>query len=133
MAELKSSETAERILNAALEAFRERGFETATMREIAQRAGVATGAAYYYFPSKDAIVMAFYQRAAVGVAAEVEVAMDATADLRERVEAIVRAKLRYLSGSRELLAALASKVDPSNPLSNRFYDWAVNFRVAFSL
>ena len=37
--------------------------------------------------------------------------------LRERVEAIVRAKLRYLSGSRELLAALASKVDPSNPLS----------------
>ena len=33
------------------------------MRDIASRAGVATGLAYYYFASKDAIVLAFYQRA----------------------------------------------------------------------
>jgi AcrR family transcriptional regulator len=31
------------------------------MREIATSAGVATGAAYYYFDSKDAIVLAFYE------------------------------------------------------------------------
>ena len=33
------------------------------MRGIAERAGVATGAAYYYYASKDAIVMDFYERA----------------------------------------------------------------------
>ena len=33
------------------------------MRDIATQAGVATGLAYYYFESKDAIVLAFYQRA----------------------------------------------------------------------
>ena len=33
------------------------------MREIATGAGVATGAAYYYFDSKDAIVLAFYDQA----------------------------------------------------------------------
>jgi len=32
------------------------------MRGIAEKAGVATGAAYYYYPSKEAIVMEFYQR-----------------------------------------------------------------------
>jgi AcrR family transcriptional regulator len=33
------------------------------MRDIAREAGMALGAAYYYFESKDAIVMAFYERA----------------------------------------------------------------------
>ena len=55
--------TREKILEAALELFRERGFAEATMRDIAARAGVASGLAYYYFASKDAIVLAFYQRA----------------------------------------------------------------------
>ena len=59
----KSKDTQEKILEAALALFRERGFAEATMREIAARAGVATGLAYYYFDSKDAIVHAFYHRA----------------------------------------------------------------------
>ena len=62
-ATLKSEETRQRILAAALSIFRERGFDAATMREIAAAAGVAVGAAYYYFDSKDAIVTAFYERA----------------------------------------------------------------------
>ena len=59
----KSEETRSRILEAALALFRKRGFEKATMREIAQESGVALGAAYYYFDSKDALVMGFYERA----------------------------------------------------------------------
>ena len=58
----KSEETSAQIVNAALNSFREQGFEAATMSDIAEKAGVATGAAYYYFPSKDAIVMDFYRR-----------------------------------------------------------------------
>ena len=38
---------------AALDLFQERGFAEATMREIARKAGVATGAAYYYFPRRN--------------------------------------------------------------------------------
>ena len=44
----KAEETGLRILTAALELFRQEGFDSATMRDIAQKAGVATGAAYYY-------------------------------------------------------------------------------------
>ena len=59
----KSESTRALILASALAAFRERGFERVTMREIAADAGVALGAAYYYFDSKDAIVTAFYEQA----------------------------------------------------------------------
>ena len=43
-----------------MDLFREKGFEPTTMRDIAAKAGVALGGAYYYFSSKDAIVLAFY-------------------------------------------------------------------------
>ena len=55
----KSEETRARILDAAMDLFRRQGFDETTMREIAAEGGVATGAAYYYFDSKDAIALAF--------------------------------------------------------------------------
>ena len=72
----KSEETRTRILEAALTVFRERGFERSTMREIASVAGVAVGAAYYYFESKVAIVMAFYERSQSEMSAKIETALD---------------------------------------------------------
>ena len=68
----KSEATRQRILAAALRVFRERGFDAATMREVAAEAGVAVGAAYYYFDSKDAIVMAFYEQSQQEMAPELE-------------------------------------------------------------
>ena len=68
----KSDETRARILEAALAVFRERGFSSATMREIAAHAKVAVGAAYYYFDSKDAIVFAFYRQAAEEMTPQLE-------------------------------------------------------------
>ena len=63
-AKAKAEGTRERIVDAALELFREKGFDETTMRDIAAAAGVATGAAYYYFRSKEELVMAFYARTA---------------------------------------------------------------------
>ena len=41
------------ILQAAVTLFSEKGFEAATMTEIATRSGTATGSLYRFFPSKD--------------------------------------------------------------------------------
>jgi AcrR family transcriptional regulator len=46
----------ERIQEAAKKAFRECGFHNATMRKIAEYAGVSQGLAYRYFKNKDAII-----------------------------------------------------------------------------
>lgn len=113
----KSEETRSRILAAALELFHERGFDAATMRDIAERAGVATGAAYYYFASKDAIVLAFYHRATKEMAPQLEAVLAGSSDLRKRLAGILEVKLRYFEPSRRLLAALAAHVDPKHPLS----------------
>lgn len=47
---------------AALDLFRERGYDKTTMRGVAEEAGVSLGNAYYYFSSKEHLVQAFYDR-----------------------------------------------------------------------
>ena len=60
---VKSEATRQKILESAVGLFREKGFAAATMREIATRAGIASGLAYYYFPSKEDMVATFYEQA----------------------------------------------------------------------
>ena len=55
----KAEATQTRILDSALDLFRRRGYDQATMRDIAAEAGVSLGSAYYYFESKADLVMAF--------------------------------------------------------------------------
>ena len=121
----KSEETRNRILEAALAIFRERGFNQATMREIAVQAGVATGAAYYYFDSKDAIVMAFYERSQAEMHPAIESALDAARTLEARLRAIIEAKFRYFAPNRKLLGTLSAHTDPEHPLSPFSVDTAV--------
>src|SRR5579863_6259667 len=91
----KSDETRARILTAALELFREQGFEATTMREIAISAKVATGAAYYYFDSKDAIVLAFYDHAQKDMEPRLNEVLEASKDLRTRLRGVIAVKLEY--------------------------------------
>jgi AcrR family transcriptional regulator len=50
------------ILEAATEIFAERGYDAATMTEIAARSGTATGSLYRFFPSKESLADALLQR-----------------------------------------------------------------------
>jgi len=104
-------------LNAALAVFREHGFERATMREIAQEAEVATGAAYYYFDSKEALVMAFYERAQLEMREELTAKLAKAKTLEARLRIIIQEKLDYFMPNRKLLGALSSHTDPDHPLS----------------
>ena len=112
-----AADTREKILEAALELFRERGFDEATMREIASRAGVATGLAYYYFASKDSIVLAYYQRAKDDLGAKSDAA-HRDKRLAPRLQALIETKFTYFKPNRGFLGALmAHAADPKSPLS----------------
>jgi AcrR family transcriptional regulator len=114
---MPTKDTRGKILEAALALFRERGFEETTMREIATRAGVASGLAYYYFASKDAIVLAFYQQAK-GELIEVLEPAHKEKRLAARLQAIIEAKFSYFKPNRRFLGALmAHAADPANSLS----------------
>jgi len=114
----KAEETRERILDAALKLFRERGFDETTMRDIATAAGVATGAAYYYFRSKEELVMAFYVRTADEARDLIPAQLGHTRDLGKRIHAIIDTKLEQFAQHRRLMVALVRiGIDPQHPLS----------------
>ena len=51
-----SADTRTEIRAAALELFAERGFEAASLREIAERIGITKAALYYHYASKEALL-----------------------------------------------------------------------------
>src|ERR1700722_2177071 len=114
----KAEETRSRILTSALDRFRFRGFDQTTMREIAAEAGVALGSAYYYFESKEALVMAFYEHASKEMSVQIEDRLAKAKGLDSRLRAILDVKFEYFAPNRLFLGALSGHAaDPKNPLS----------------
>jgi AcrR family transcriptional regulator len=110
----KSTKTRERLQKKALALFQKKGVEATTMRDIAKAAGMSLGAAYYYFPSKEALVFAYYE----DNQAELEaMAASATGTLREQLGTIFHGKLETIRPQRKMLAAIVQRlVDPSDPV-----------------
>ena len=107
------------ILETALELFRTRGFDQTKMRDIAHSAGVALGAAYYYFPSKDAIVQAYYDSVHDQHVERVRAALaDPKLSLHDRLGVAFHAKLDILANDQNLLGTIFRYTgDPDHPLS----------------
>jgi AcrR family transcriptional regulator len=118
MKDSKADATSGKILEAALELFREQGFDAATMRGIAEQAKVATGAAYYYYASKDAIVMDFYRRSCDEMQPNLALALDDVKSLEDGLRELIRVKLTHFGPNRDVLRALLRNgADPKSPLS----------------
>jgi AcrR family transcriptional regulator len=115
----KGEQTRQEIYNAALQLFREKGFELTTMRDIAAQANVALGSAYYYYPSKEAIIFAYYD----SVQAEHDrLVADAVAtgklDLKQRLQFAYQSKLDIVAKDRKLLGVIFRySGEPQHPLS----------------
>ena len=110
--------TKEQIFEHALELFRKRGFEVTTMRDVARAAKVATGAAYYYFPSKEAIVSDYYDQVQRVHAEKVREQLAGKEGLRERLGIVMHSKLEILKDDRMFLGALFRYTgEPGHPLS----------------
>jgi AcrR family transcriptional regulator len=114
----KSEETRSRVLSTALRLFRDRGFDQTTMRDIAGEAGLAIGAAYYYFDSKEAMVLAFYHQSSAAMHEQIEAALQKKTDLKTRLRAVMNVKFSYFAPNRLFLGALLQHAaDPAHPLS----------------
>ncbi|HEY5946575.1 MAG TPA: TetR/AcrR family transcriptional regulator [Kofleriaceae bacterium] len=113
--EKKSDSTRRHLLERALVLFRERGVEATTMRDIAKAAGLSLGAAYYYFPSKEALVFAYYEQNQVVME---QLAESATGNLRDKLGVLIHGKLRSIHDQRHMLGTIVQRlIDPGDPLS----------------
>jgi AcrR family transcriptional regulator len=119
MARGSSQQTRASILDQAIRRFREKGFDATTMRDVAEAAQVAIGAAYYYFPSKEAIVQAYYEEMQGEHASRLAGALAGRkVALEERLRLAFHTKIDILAHDRNLLGALFRySGDPNHPLS----------------
>jgi AcrR family transcriptional regulator len=101
---LKSAETRERILGAASRLFVRDGFRQATMRRIAEEAGVALGLTYRYFPAKEDLALALYGQLAVELVTRTEAW--GSLPLGEGFRRAMQEKLRLAQPHRDALSAL---------------------------
>jgi AcrR family transcriptional regulator len=119
----KSDETRTRILEVALELFRERGFEATTMRDIARACEIALGATYYHFASKEAIVLAFYELAKDEMSGPLDETANGAKNLQQGLRAVLDIKFTYFAPNRKFLGALfphaADHQDPLSPFSDQ--------------
>ncbi|MGC9959769.1 TetR/AcrR family transcriptional regulator [Roseiarcus sp.] len=99
------------LIDAGAELFAEKGYEATTMTEIAQRAGAAIGSLYQFFPSKEALAEALFnryaERAAASFARVEELAPGRPA--RELADLLIDYKLA-LRTDRDATIALSSSV-----------------------
>jgi AcrR family transcriptional regulator len=114
----KGAATRSAIVDGALELFTERGYEGATMRDIAKAAGVSIGNAYQYFPSKDHLVQAFYERSQEAHAHAVAPDLRGTSDFGTRLHAALATRIATMEPYRRFAAAFFRVAsDPDSPAS----------------
>jgi len=114
----KAERTRARILETALALVRDQGYDRATMRAIAREAGVSLGSAYYYFPSKEHLIQAFYARSHAEHLEVCEPILAEERRLEARLLGVLRAKFETSAQDHPFAVALfRSAADPASPLS----------------
>lgn len=114
----KAELTKRRLLDVSLKLFLEKGFERTTMREIAAHAGLAPGAAYYHFASKDSMIFDFYENSYEAHLPLVNEVLAKKRSVKERLAGVVAAQIRVAEPYREISKSLfKTAIDPDQEIS----------------
>lgn len=93
----------EDIFNAAKVTFAEKGFEKATMEEIAKRAEFAKGTIYLYFKNKDDLFISLIENHLAKSVAIINKVVETKKTPVEKVEALVFQTLSFLNENKEFI------------------------------
>jgi AcrR family transcriptional regulator len=101
------------LLQAAAAVFQERGFEAATMAEIAARADANINSLYRFFPNKDAVAEALMRRYAEALQSEYDAVHAHAADAapEELADILIDLMVKLHPQARALTALLDSRTD----------------------
>lgn len=113
------------ILLAAQQVFAEKGYEYATVEEIAERAEFSKGALYNYFLNKEDIFNALLQEGFENFEALIEQALSGGKTLRDQFQLLARGVLEYFEANPDFLTILMKenlqmKIKLLGPLREKF-------------
>lgn len=99
----------ETIYRAAMKVFATRGYERATVDEIAERAGIAKGTVYYHFGSKKELFLSLVDDGFVRLLHKVQAAIDRPESLRRRLERLIDAHVEFVRDETDLCRIFLSE------------------------
>lgn len=109
----RKHQTRRAIVDAALKLFRDKGFDRTTTRDIAARAGIATGTLFNYFPSKEAVALDSVRTALNAAEDDFRSVAAGGETLEERLFAFIMVGLHRLKPHRGYLgSALETALSP---------------------
>jgi len=117
--EKNKEDTKQRILRAALDLFKEKGFEGTTTKEISKKSGIAEGTLFNYFKTKEDLALYFLQKETEDLIkwfrAETRLQK---APLPEKLFAIIHRQLEYIEPYEDFIGAvLYRSLQPTSSLS----------------
>jgi len=89
------------ILHAALIAFRENGYHTTTLDDIAERLGVRKTALYHYFPDKESILYECHRESLAEIERLISEASSCCEKASERLAYLIREHVRVMTETLE--------------------------------
>ncbi|MCX8163788.1 MAG: TetR/AcrR family transcriptional regulator [Aquificaceae bacterium] len=92
---MRRKDTKERILEASMKLFSEKGIRETTIKDIAKQVGVTEGAIYRHFASKDEIVLGLFQTYSEDFYRRLISAVRGESSYRERFSETIRAFLSF--------------------------------------
>jgi len=98
----KNQTRIERILDAALNVFSQKGYKDAAVDDIAAESQTSKGGVYFYFPNKQAIFLKLLDQMAALLLSRAEQAMAAEPDLARKGDAALLTMLRTFASHRTL-------------------------------
>lgn len=122
----------EAILDAARQIFARRGYAGASMRQIAETAGVTKAAIYHHFEDKASLFREVLSHALEQIHRRKEAALVDIEDPLERLRALVWAHLRQFTEQRDLVRQIYVMIfipeEASVPVTDIFHDQSCSFR-----
>ncbi len=123
----------EKIINAAVQVFQEKGIEKTKVSDIVKLAGIAQGTFYLYFPSKLSVMPAIAEVMVKKFMVEVKNEVDENDSISAQLSQIVNAIFRVTKNYREVLALIYAGLSTADHLKNwetiydAFYFWMSEF------
>lgn len=106
----------EHILDSAFKIFADKGFHETSTRDICREAGVSTGSLYSYFPSKESIYEAVYDKFLADAVGEGMVVLDGVTDVKEFIEKSTRTLVGFMTSDAHLIKFMHSTTYQVNSL-----------------
>ena len=120
--ELVTAARRKQILDAATQVFAEKGFHRATIKEIAQVAGIADGTIYTYFARKDEVLLAVLDRLNETTERPQQFVLKDEQDLKAFFHAYLQQRMALLWPNAEVFRAVLPELLVNGALRKQYYE-----------